>query len=389
MVASDTSVSAPVRHARPVCGTVRRRVAITWLGLLLASPWLNAHAAPAKPVDRGFAFAVLSGVAESGADEQPLQRLLDAISRERSVAFAIYDGNLKGSREPCRDAVYDTRFAILNASRVPVFYVPGYADWSACALRENGGYDAPERLDYLRQTFLSDSRSFGATPLPLTRESEVARFRPFRENIRWIQNDAVFVALNAPSPNNRYLTAGGRNGEFEDRAIANAFWIDHAAEFARRREARALVIVVEGDPHFERREHERFAWLRFGRGRLREGFRIDQPLHDEKGERVPNVTRIAIAPRERLAQWIRITVNPARRPMFSVGVQAVPRNLPLPPALPTTSPDDVPLPPMPEIPAMPELPDPAASGAASNAYGVPGAAPVQPGGGTGSVQRMP
>ncbi len=372
-------------------------VAALLLAAAMATAAVTARAAPAAVardrVEPGYAFAVLSGVLVGPADEPAAQRVLDAISRDRGVAFVVYDGNLKGPREVCRDAVYDARFAILKASRVPVFYVPGQADWAACAARENGGYDAVERLDYLRQTFLPDAESFGVTPQPLTRESEVARFRPFRENIRWTQGDTVFVAMNAPSPNNRYLTAGGRNGEFEDRAIANAFWIDHSAEFAKRRNARALVILIEGDPQFEHYERERFAWLRFGHTRrdgflefkralvkaaatfhgtilvihandepLRGGFRIDQPLHDEKGDRINNLTRIAIAPRERLVQWIRITVNPARRPMFGVSVQDVPSNLPVPPALPLTPHDDTPLPPMPEIPALPEIPDSAASG---------------------------
>ncbi|MBN3727885.1 hypothetical protein G3N92_27335 [Burkholderia sp. Ac-20379] len=380
---------SPRRH------TCRRTAA--WLLLAAAAALADpAGAAPAAVAghvaERGFAFAVLSGMIDGPADDPGMARMFDAISRDRAVAFAIYDGNLKGAREACRDSVYDNRFAILKAARVPVFYVPGQFDWAACSQKGNGGYDAVERLDYLRQTFLSDSESLGATPQPVTRESEVARFRPFRENIRWTQGDTVFIALNAPSPNNRYLTAGGRNGEFEDRAIANAFWIDHAAEFAKRRNARALVIAIEGDPQFDRYEHERFAWLRLrtrardgflefkrslvkaaatfrgtilvihaGSEALRGGFRIDQPLHDEKGERVENLTRIAIAPRERLVQWIKITMNPAGRPMFGVGLQEVPANLPVPPALPAMPHEDVPLPEMPEIPALPELPDPASA----------------------------
>ncbi|GAB7534685.1 hypothetical protein [Burkholderia sp. 3C] len=386
-------------EARPAHGPRRApcRHTAAWLLLAAAAAFANpVGAAPAAGAahvaERGFAFAVLSGMINSPADDPGMARMFDAISRDRAVAFAIYDGNLKGVREACRDGVYDNRFAILKASRVPVFYVPGQFDWAVCAQKDNGGYDAVERLDYLRQTFLSDSESLGATPQPVTRESEVARFRPFRENIRWTQGDAVFVALNAPSPNNRYLTAGGRNGEFEDRAIANAFWIDHAAEFAKRRNARALVIVIEGDPQFERYEHERFAWLQLrtrardgflefkrslvkaaatfrgtilvihaGSEALRGGFRIDQPLHDEKGERMENLTRIAIAPRERLVQWIKITMNPVGRPMFGVSLQEVPANLPVPPALPATPHEDIPLPDMPEIPALPELPDPAST----------------------------
>ncbi|MET5013257.1 hypothetical protein AAHH80_40210, partial [Burkholderia pseudomallei] len=74
----------------------------------------------------------------------------------------------------------------------------------------------------------------------------------YRLNVRWILYDTVFIGLNAPAPINRYLTAVGRNGEFEDLAIANAFWIDHAAEYAKRRKARALEVFLEADPQLNR-----------------------------------------------------------------------------------------------------------------------------------------
>src|SRR6185312_6373088 len=161
------------------------------------------------------------------------------------------------------------------------------------------------------------------------RESEVARFRPFRENVRWQANGIAFIGLNAPSPNNHYLTAGGRNGEFEDRSVASTFWLEHAAESARRAELRALVVIIQGDPDFSRYERrDRFSWLRFSHGNqgrdgflefkrslvkaaelfrgpvivihgsetaLPNGFRIDQPLHNDKGAVVANLTRIAMA----------------------------------------------------------------------------------------------
>lgn len=369
----------------------------TALTLALAGVLIgHARAASAAVgADPPYSFAVLSGVIMSPADEAPAQRLLDAIGRDRTVSFIVYDGNMKGPKEICRDRIYEQREALFNTSRVPLVLLPGQFDWLTCGHSKDGDYDPVERLDFLRQNLFYDPVSLGRNPLPLTRESEVARFNPYRENVRWVQGNVVFIGLNVPSPNNHYLSAGGRNGEFEDRVIANAFWIDHAAEFARRRGARALVIFVEGDPQFERNERERFAWLRFNRIRIRDGFhefkrslvraasifhgsillvhasdtalingfRIDRPLRNDKGELVGNLTRVAIAPRQRLIQWVRISVNPAKQPMFDVSVRDVPRSLPQPPALPAAPSDDTPLPPMPEIPdipAMPVIPSPPA-----------------------------
>ncbi len=91
---------------------------------------------------------------------------------------------------------------------------------------------------------------------------------------------------------------------------------------------RTVVVILQGDPNFARYERrDRFAWLHFSRGDtsrdgflelkrslvkaaelfrgpvivihesdtpIPRGFRIDQPLRNDKGAVVTNLTRIAI-----------------------------------------------------------------------------------------------
>ncbi|WP_429526919.1 hypothetical protein [Paraburkholderia youngii] len=358
-----------------------------------------AWGAPAHAEASRFGFAVISGTMHSPADEAATQRLLDAIGRERDVRFIVYDGNLKGAKEVCRDALFERRQALLDSSRTALFFIPGQHDWADCGTAEAGGFDPVERLDQLRQTLFADPTSMGQNPIALTRESEVSRFRPFRENVRWVVNekantkggDVVFIGLNAPGPNNHYLSAGGRNGEFEDRVIANAFWLEHAAEYAKRRDARAMVVFIQGDFDPERYERpERFAWLHFAHSPRRDGFLefkrslvklaqifpgpvvvvhadderqagafvIDQPLRNDKGMVVTNLTRIALAPRDRLNQWIQIEADFASKPPFRVSVRDVPKQMPLPttpPVLPPVSPRDESGASMPAAPEMPNV----------------------------------
>ncbi|EIN01030.1 hypothetical protein WQE_11021 [Paraburkholderia hospita] len=335
-----------------------------------------------------YAFAVIGGTLQSSADEALTQRLIDAIGRDPDVSFIVYDGNLKSSKEACRDALFETRHTLLETSKPALVFIPGQHDWTDCGTAEAGSYDPVERLDLLRQTLFADASSMGQNPIPLARESEVSRFRPYRENVRWLVGDTVFVGLNVPGPNNHFLYAGGRNGEFEDRVIANAFWLDHAAEYAKRRGARAIVVLVQGDFDPERYERpERFAWLRFGHRSKRDGFMefkrslvklaetfrgpvvvihqdddrshtgfmIDQPLRNDKGDLVTNLTRIAFAPRSPQNQWIQVDVDLQKRPPFRVTVRDVPKNLPLPAAPTMPSHNDNATPPMP--PSMPAVPD--------------------------------
>jgi hypothetical protein len=352
---------------------------------LSCGEWSHAHAAPVR-----YRFAVLASTMQSPADEAPTQRLIDAIGRERDLSFIVYDGNLRGPKEACGDSLYARRQSLLEAARPPLVFVPGQYDWTDCGSPEAGGFDPVERLDQLRQTVFADTASMGQNPISLTRESEVSRFRQYRENVRWQLGDTVFIGLNVPGTNNHYLTAGGRNGEFEDRVIANAFWLEHAAEYAKRREARAIVVFIQADPDPERYERpDHFAWLRFARNSRRDGFLelkrslvkvaqtfrgpvllihcdderapggfvIDQPLRNDKGEVVTNLTRIAFAPHDRLSQWIQIDADMARRPPFRVSVREIPKNVPLlpvrpaQPAQPSPASEEL----APTVPTPPEL----------------------------------
>ena len=362
-------------------GTLAGLPAALTVGLAAA---LSGFTPPAHADTPRYTFAVIANTMQSAADEAPTQRLIEAISRERDMSFIVYDGNLKGAKEACRDALYERRHALLETSRPALFFIPGQHDWADCGTAEAGGFDPVERLDQLRQTLFADATSMGQNPITLTRESEVSRFRPFRENVRWQVGDTVFVGLNAPSPNNHYLTAGGRNGEFEDRVIANAFWLEHAGEYAKRRDARAIVVFIQGDPDPERYERpDRFAWLRFARNTRRDGFLefkrslvklaqnfrgpvlvihcdderasagfvIDQPLRNDKGMLVTNLTRVALAPHDRLNQWIQVEADLGRKPPFRVSVRDVPKQMPMP-AVQPAMPHNEPAAPMPAVPAL-------------------------------------
>ena len=390
-VPNSTRPAKRGRSLRATAGRCSRGAALA--AIVACAAATGARASEAGTGAPRYAFAVLTRAIASAADESTVQRSLEDIARERDMAFVVYDGNLKGAREACSDSIYSARAQLLEASRVPLVFVPGQHDWADCGGAQGSGrYDALERLDFLRQTLFGDSTSMGQRPFALTREGEMARFHPYRENVRWLADETVFVDLNVVGGNNRYSSAGGRNGEFDDRAIATAFWLEHAAEYAKRRAARALVVFIEADPDFARYEHaERFGWLRFGRTRPRDGylefkrslvkaaqtfrgpiilihdgtrtlaggFAIDQPLFDDKGERVQNLTRIALAPRDPAAQWLRVDVDFGRQPPFRVSLHTVPRNLPVPPALPFETPGSTPTAnpaaSTPQIPAIPEI----------------------------------
>lgn len=353
------------------------------MSLCIAAPQYALAASTA------FSFAVIGNGPFGSAEEPAAHHLLDAMARTpEPPRFIIDTGNIKGPGEACDDTLLLSRKAWLDSSSLPLFYVPGENEWIACEFGPNGVHDPRERLDFVREHFFDDDQSFGVTKLPLSRQSASARFRLYRENTRWESGDLVFVTLNVPGDNNYYRNEGGRNGEFEERDVANREWLERAEAVARRTHARAIVIAIEGDPQFEAnaRRDRLFGWLRFDRqsardgyaelkqallkltqhfegpvllidggvGPLATGYRIDEPLRDEKGARVANFARLEVSGSPHLLQWIRVRVEPDRKEVFRIRVEKVPAasldNAPAPAPPDTSSPSGI------EAPRMLPLP---------------------------------
>jgi hypothetical protein len=73
------------------------------------------------------------------------------------------------------------------------------------------------------------------------------RFRSYAENAHWAVGTVLYATLNLPANNNHYLPAAGRNSEYEDRLVANRFWLNRLFAIARRDKLDAVVLFSEGD----------------------------------------------------------------------------------------------------------------------------------------------
>jgi len=57
----------------------------------------------------------------------------------------------------------------------------------------------------------------------------------------------LYATVNMPANNNHYLNEAGRNSEYEDRLVANRFWLNRLFAIARRDKLEAVVLFSEGD----------------------------------------------------------------------------------------------------------------------------------------------
>lgn len=208
--------------------------ALAMHGTLLAAP---------KNADR-HQFGVIGHSFKDDGGEAKLKRAI-ADEGEAALAFVVVTG-IKGANEACSDKLYEKRRAMFDDARRPMIVVPAASDWSECK-NPAGRSNAIERLNRLRELFFSEATSLGTHKLAVTRLSASPRFRSYGENSHWQIGEVLYATVNLPANNNHYRPEAGRNSEFEDRLVANRFWLNRLFAMARREKLDAIVLFSEGD----------------------------------------------------------------------------------------------------------------------------------------------
>lgn len=236
----------------------RRRVAATLLGGSMAA-WhssgtssipLLARPAPERPVR----LALIGDVPYGRLEELRLLKVFDHLSTRADLALHV--GDLKGSSEPCSDALLDRRISLLSRCPVPLVYTPGDNDWLDCWREKAGKFDPEERLQWLRRRVFSDSHPIlGGPPGDITgltgieRQSDIDGGPP--ENLRWQAGGACWITLNLPGSNNG-LRAATPDAHRINRDRTNRRWLEAGVARAKERGAGAMVVAVQANPGFER-----------------------------------------------------------------------------------------------------------------------------------------
>ena len=207
------------------------------LTLAIAAP---AHAAKE---DDSHRFGIIGHSFNRGGEKQLRHALAD--SAEKSLAFVVVTG-IKGEKEGCSDKLYEERRDLIDQARRPMIVAPAGSDWTEC--KNSAGKRNPiERLNRMRELFFGEPRSLGQEKLPVTRLSTSPRFRSYAENGHWEIGKVLYATVNLPANNNHFLPEAGRNNEFEDRLVANRFWLNRLFSLARTDKVEAIVLFSEGD----------------------------------------------------------------------------------------------------------------------------------------------
>ncbi len=315
---------------RPGHRPLRRQLLQAGVGLGLGALGWPARAATGQP----WTFAAIGDMPRSQAEVPEVRRLLRQISAT-PARFALHLGDLKDGREPCTDALLEQRLRPLAEAPLPVIYTPGDNDWADCSRESAGGHDPVERLALLRRLAWPSAAALGREPLLLERQSQDARFARHVENALLVQDGVLLATFNLAGGNNNFQSGAGRNGEWEERDLANRRWLEAVFERARQASVAGLVLAFHANPDFERsrriqgrdgfapfREQLIEALSRWTRPVLllhgdTHQHRIDRPLRDRDGRRLGHVLRVEVMAAPVFDRWVEIGVDARSREVFS------------------------------------------------------------------------
>ncbi len=249
-------------------------------------------------------FGLIGDTPYSAEERRQLPLMLQAINHY-PMAFIAHVGDFKNGQDRCDDALFIDRQKLFNTSQAPFIFIPGDNEWSDCERLSNGAYDPLERLNKLRMLFWPDNFSLGQKKLTLERQAG-----NYSEHSRFHIGPVLFVTLNIPGGDNNFGLREEPSREFTARNPVVLAWLNDSFALARREKLSGIVLLFQADPHFKR----------FSQGLAHRGYqdflnslsaetqnfmgqvvavhgdshnsRIDHPLRDAQGKKLPNFTRV-------------------------------------------------------------------------------------------------
>jgi hypothetical protein len=290
---------------------------------------LLAACASTSPGPGGFAFGVMGDTQYHPDGEAAFIDMMREVDRA-DLAFVVHVGDFMGGAE-CSDALYARRKAEFDASAHPFIYTPGDNEWADCRGR---GRDPLERLAKLREVFFADARSLGRSKLDLfvqkqcvEGEPQACVCMPLPENRFWTRAGVRFVTLHVTGSENNAGVNGLLDEEVRCRNAANRAWLEQAIRISERSETVALVIFMQANPFYTRRDAYRGVVRQVEEAARRiktpvllvhgdtHSQRIDNPFMDNLGNPLPRHTRLEVFGNP-FTGWIRVVVDPEDPTVF-------------------------------------------------------------------------
>ena len=277
------------------------------------------------PSPDAFAFGVVGDTPYTEAEERHFLAMMRRIDAEQ-LAFVVHVGDFKGTG-PCSDALFEKRRSQFDASRHPFIFTPGDNEWADCRQRRNGIWDPLERLAKLRSVFFADEWSLGRERIAMRVQQERAPgCGAYPENRMWTRSRVRFVTLHVTGSNNNEGWDAASDAEARCRNAATRLWLEQAVSESAGDATRALVLIVQANPFYERVHAPFIAQLGEAARRLARPvllvhghthtYRADTPFNDAAGQPVRNPARLETFGSP-VVGWVKVTVDQDSADVFT------------------------------------------------------------------------
>lgn len=223
------------------------------IAALLIAPAVLGQGAPAPPAgvttraSAPLRFFAVGDLPYGASEVAPLRALLAAAAAQHPP-FIVHVGDIKSGGSRCSDEQLLGIAALFRAVPVPLVYTPGDNEWTDCHRPTAGWLDPRARLERVREVFYRDPTVLRLDALGVTRAG-----KRFPEIYGFVLDRVLFVALHVVgSDNGRAPRDPAAMAEFTARDAANRALLGRMLASAPGRQARALVLMVQADPLFDR-----------------------------------------------------------------------------------------------------------------------------------------
>lgn len=314
-------------------------------GLFLGAGLILAQGQVPSSGSGRFTFALIGDMPYGPEGEAKFPSVIADINADRRLSFVAHVGDIKNGSSLCSDAMFQNRLELFNQFLAPFILVPGDNEWTDCHRANNGAFDPIERLAFLRNIFYPTSSTLGRRTFELTRQSDDPQFALYRENVRWVIHDVLFVGLHVVGSNNNRGRTPEADLEYAARNTANLAWLRESFAIASELRLRGVMLLLQANPNFELSATDparagfndtltalQAETLAYGRPVVlvhgdSHYFRIDKPmLGTRSGRRVEHFTRVETFG-ENDNHWLHATVDPTSPNVFAFDQRIVAANV--------------------------------------------------------------
>lgn len=196
-----------------------------------------------------------------GAQERAFKSQIAWLNRQDRLDLVVHVGDIKGG-ELCSEAELKRRRDLFAGVEAPLLYLPGDNEWTDCHRWSMGAFDPLSRLALIRQLFFRDQDFLQGLDRPITRQSaDYPEHQRFHLGDLSVITAHVVGSLDGMEPwSGIYSSAedspskplAARIQEVQLRQQAVAEWLAQSLEAALANNSRALVLVIHGNPLFEK-----------------------------------------------------------------------------------------------------------------------------------------